>query len=66
MFRQPTVSDFLLDKDPLFARLNLSDDEYTLYEKVYRHLKPQTPRPTLSSICKHRSIRCWHACGCAG
>src|SRR5512143_1779293 len=23
LFRQPTVSDFLLDKDPLFARLNL-------------------------------------------
>jgi len=45
MFRQPTVSDFLLDKDPLFARLNLSDDEYTLYEKVYRHLKPQTATP---------------------
>ena len=47
MFRQPTVSDFLLDKDPLFARLNLSDDEYALYEKVYRHLKPQTATPDL-------------------
>lgn len=47
MFRRPTVSDFLLDKDPLFARLNLSDDEYALYEKVYRHQKPQTPTPDL-------------------
>jgi deoxyadenosine/deoxycytidine kinase len=47
MFRQPTISDFLLDKDPLFARLNLSDDEYALYDKVYRHLKPQTPTPDL-------------------
>ena len=47
MFRRPTVADFLLDKDPLFARLNLSDDEYALYEKVYRHLKPQTPTPDL-------------------
>ncbi|MFO1302613.1 MAG: deoxynucleoside kinase [Burkholderiales bacterium] len=47
MFREPTVSDFLLDKDPLFARLNLSDDEYALYDKVYRHLKPQTPVPDL-------------------
>src|SRR6266480_1244134 len=46
-FRRPTVADFLLDKDPLFARLNLSDDEYTLYEKVYAHLKPQTPTPDL-------------------
>jgi deoxyguanosine kinase len=47
MFRRPTVADFLLDKDPLFARINLSDDEYALYEKVYTHLKPQTPTPDL-------------------
>ena len=47
LFRGPTVADFLLDKDPLFARLNLSDDEYALYEKVYGHLKPQTPTPDL-------------------
>lgn len=47
MFKRPTVADFLLDKDPLFARLNLSDDEYALYDKVYQHLKPQTPTPDL-------------------
>ncbi len=47
MFREPTVSDFLLDKDPLFARINLSDDEYSLYEKVYSYLKPQTATPDL-------------------
>jgi deoxyguanosine kinase len=47
MFRRATVGDFLLDKDPLFARLNLSDAEYRLYEKVYSHLKPQTPVPDL-------------------
>jgi len=47
MFRRATVGDFLLDKDPLFARLNLSDAEYRLYEKVYTHLRPQTPTPDL-------------------
>ena len=47
MFRRLTIGDFLLDKDPLFARLNLSDAEYALYEKVYSHLKPQTPTPDL-------------------
>jgi deoxyadenosine/deoxycytidine kinase len=47
MFRKLTVADFLLDKDPLFARLNLTDAEYGLYEKVYLHLKPQTPTPDL-------------------
>ena len=47
MFRKLTFADFLLDKDPLFARLNLTDAEYGLYEKVYSHLKPQTPTPDL-------------------
>jgi deoxyguanosine kinase len=47
MFRRQTVADFLLDKDPLFARLNLSDDEFVLYDKMYSHLKPQTPTPDL-------------------
>ena len=47
MFGRATVADFLLDKDPLFARLNLTDDEFTLYDKVYTHLKPQTPTPDL-------------------
>ncbi|HET9669563.1 MAG TPA: deoxynucleoside kinase [Casimicrobiaceae bacterium] len=47
LFRRPTVADFLLDKDPLFARINLSDEEYRLYDKVYMHLKPQTPTPDL-------------------
>lgn len=47
LFRRPTVADFLLDKDPLFARMNLSDDEYVLYEKVFAHLKAQAPVPDL-------------------
>ena len=47
LFRRPTVADFLFDKDPLFARLNLTDDEYALYEKIYSHLKPQVPVPDL-------------------
>jgi len=47
LFGRATVADFLLDKDPLFARINLSDDEFSLYEKVYWHLKPQTSSPDL-------------------
>ena len=47
LFRRVTVADFLFDKDPLFARLNLSDDEFTLYEKIYSYLRPQIPVPDL-------------------
>ena len=45
---QPTrVADFLLEKDPLFARLNLDDEELKLYEQVYQHLTLDAPRPDL-------------------
>jgi deoxyadenosine/deoxycytidine kinase len=47
LFRRATVADFLLDKDPLFAKLNLTDDEFALYDKVYSHLKLQAPVPDL-------------------
>jgi deoxyadenosine/deoxycytidine kinase len=47
MFARPTVSDFMFDKDPLFAKLTLSDAEYELYRKIYRHLQPKAPPPGL-------------------
>jgi deoxyguanosine kinase len=47
LFQHATVTDFLLDKDPLFARLNLSDDEFNLYRQMYQHLQPQAPKPDL-------------------
>jgi deoxyguanosine kinase len=47
LFRRATVGDFMLEKDPLFARLNLKDDELKLYEQIYAQLKPQAPAPDL-------------------
>ena len=47
LFRAGTVSDFLIDKDMLFARLNLDDDEFDLYQKVYADLALQAPTPDL-------------------
>jgi deoxyadenosine/deoxycytidine kinase len=47
MFGRPTVADFLLDKDPLFARLTLSGDEMALYQKIFDALAPQAPAPDL-------------------
>lgn len=47
LFRQVTVADFMLDKDPLFARLTLNDEEFTLYQTIYEHLKPRAPTPDL-------------------
>ncbi len=47
LFRPLVVADFILDKDRLFARLNLDDEEYRLYHQVYQHLSPQMPTPDL-------------------
>lgn len=47
MFRQLTVADFMLDKDPLFAQLTLNDDELKLYQQIYAYLKLQVPTPDL-------------------
>ena len=47
LFRSRTVSDYLFEKDALFARLTLSDDEYKLYQSIYQGLSPQAPAPDL-------------------
>ena len=47
IFAPDRVADFLIDKDPLFARINLDRDEYQLYEKVYQQLTIDAPRPDL-------------------
>lgn len=47
LFARVTIADFMLEKDSLFARLTLSDDELTLYEQVYSSLKLQAPTPDL-------------------
>ena len=46
-FRQTTVSDYLFDKDMLFAQLNLSEAEFSLYQQVYQNIALQAPTPDL-------------------
>ena len=47
IFEPVRVSDFLIEKDPLFARINLDSDEYELYEKVFQQLTIDAPTPDL-------------------
>ena len=47
IFEPVRVADFLIEKDPLFARINLEPDEYQLYEKVYQQLTIDAPPPDL-------------------
>lgn len=47
LFRTQLVSDFLLEKDALFAELLLSPDEFELYRTLYQKVAAQTPTPDL-------------------
>jgi deoxyadenosine/deoxycytidine kinase len=47
MFAKPIIADFFLEKDPLFAKLNLDDEEYALYHQIYQHLQLKSPKPDL-------------------
>ena len=47
IFEPARVTDFLIEKDPLFARINLDRDEYQLYDKVYKQLTIDAPKPDL-------------------
>ena len=47
LFERVRVADYLLDKDRLFARLTLDEEEYALYEQVYARLAIDAPVPDL-------------------
>jgi deoxyguanosine kinase len=41
------VSDFILEKDKIFAYLNLSDQELDTYNRYYNYFREQLPTPDL-------------------
>ena len=43
----PLLSDFLMEKDRIFANLNLDDEELKLYERYYGMLTAHLPAPDL-------------------
>lgn len=47
MFASATIADFFLEKDPIFARLNLDDEEFALYRQIYKHLQLKASTPDL-------------------
>ncbi|MCX2974752.1 deoxynucleoside kinase [Halieaceae bacterium IMCC8485] len=47
IFEPVRVADFLIEKDPLFARINLDREEFQLYQKVYEQLTIDAPKPDL-------------------
>lgn len=59
LFDQGVVCDYLFAKDEIFARLNLDDAEYALYQQIYRMLDARLPRPDLVVYLEARSEVLW-------
>ncbi len=47
LFKRVIVSDYLFDKDRVFARTNLDDNEFWLYEQLFQLLKKRISPPDL-------------------
>lgn len=47
LFSQTVVCDYTFAKDSIFAEINLSKDEHSLYNTVFNLLKQQLPKPDL-------------------
>jgi deoxyguanosine kinase len=47
MFQHVTVSDYLFTKCLLFAKVNLPDEEFLLYQKLFDIINPQLVQPDL-------------------
>jgi len=47
LFKRTMISDYLFDKDRIFARANLDDDEFWLYEQLFHLLRKRIKPPDL-------------------
>ncbi|MBN2419392.1 MAG: deoxynucleoside kinase [Deltaproteobacteria bacterium] len=47
LFKKTIVGDFLFDKDRLYAKVNLDDSEFWLYEQLFHVLKKRVKPPDL-------------------
>ncbi|MGI8893943.1 MAG: deoxynucleoside kinase [Bacteroidia bacterium] len=47
LFSTTTISDYLFVKSLIFARINLSEDEYELYRKLFNIMDLMLPRPDI-------------------
>ena len=47
MFQSVTISDYLFTKCLLFAKVNLPDEEFRLYQKLFEIINPQIIQPEI-------------------
>lgn len=47
LFKEFTISDYCIQKSLLFAHINLAEDEFQLYSKLFSIINLQLPKPDL-------------------
>lgn len=47
LFNSRVIADYFFAKDRIFAEINLSEDEFRLYDKIYALIEHDVPRPDL-------------------
>jgi len=47
MFKESIIADFFLEKDPIFAKINLDEEEFKLYHQIFSHLHLKAPNPDI-------------------
>ena len=47
LFHSSVISDYIFDKDRIFARINLNGDELALYDKIFQIMSFKAPKPDL-------------------
>ncbi len=48
LFESRVIADYLFAKDRIFAEINLNEDEFTLYDKIYGLIERDIPKPDLT------------------
>lgn len=57
LFEERVISDYLFEKDKIYAYQTLGDDELVVYERIYGILSERIPGPTPSFISRSPSRR---------
>lgn len=47
LFQPVRIADFLMEKDRIFAQINLDEEEYKLYQQIYNKISIDAPTPDL-------------------
>ena len=55
MFQQQTISDYILTKSLIFAKINLNENEFALYQRLFHIIHSHIPKPDLL-IYLHKDI----------